>query len=105
MICLFQGRSLHRGVDQRQRCCAEGCGHGKQAFTETDAGIMRRFSDVLMQGRVTHTEAYFIEVLAGKDPTATKMAKMQRRVASMAKHGITTSAIHATVWQKVAEVL
>ena len=44
-------------------------------------------------------------MLASKDPTATKMAKLQKRVASMAKHGITTSATHATVWQKVAEVL
>ena len=78
------------------------CGLARQS---ADAALAKRTDEVCGRARITHVECYFLEVLASNASAGTKSTKIQSRVASMTKHGISTDELLPQIWDRAAAAM
>ena len=77
----------------------------EKAFAPADTAMEEEMCKVTTQGRITHCEAFFINVLTSKDAEATKTSLMCSRVAKMASNKIGSTNILPQIWDRVSALL
>jgi hypothetical protein len=75
------------------------------AYAEVDRDFEEAKRTTSAEGRATHSEAYFIDVLSGRDSPDAKSQKIQKRVAQMTKQGIGSDKILQQIWDKVSQLM
>ena len=77
----------------------------EKAFAPADTEMEEDMHKVVMQGRITHCEAFFINVLTSKDAEATKTSLVCSRVAKMTTNKIGSTNILPQIWDRVSALL
>ena len=78
-----------------------GSSDGMPAPGDVDK-LMKNIETVNATARVTHTESYFYQLLAGNEKD--RATKIQTRIAEMAKLGVSTSSLQTLLWRKALAV-
>ena len=78
------------------------CGLARQPV---DAALQEKTDKVSARARITNVECYFLEVLSSNAAPGTISTKLQNRVASMAKHQMSTDDLLPQIWERAAAAM